>query len=133
MYICILDIAYLLAISLLIDDFMYCYSTNNIMKFFLQTWNYYNTEHKKRFKVLENKISNDTLPHTEDSAYMFDAIWTAALALNATKSQLEIINKTLADFTYENRYKISSVIYEEALKVNFFGLTVSIINNVASV
>ena len=36
---------------------------------------------------------------------MFDAIWTAALALNASKSQLEGINKTFADFTYENGYE----------------------------
>ena len=99
----------------------------------LQTWNYYYTEHKKRFKALDNKISNDTLPHTEDSAYMFDAIWTAALALNASKPRLERMNKTFADFTYENGYEISSIIYEEALKVNFFGLTVSIINNVVAI
>ena len=102
------------------------------MKFLLQTWNYYNTEHKKRFEALDNKISNDTLPHTEDSAYMFDAIWTAALALNASKPRLEGMHKTFVDFTYENGRDISSVIYEEALKVNFFGLTVSIINNVVA-
>ena len=99
------------------------------MRFLLQTWNYYYTEHKKRFKALD-KINNDTLPHTEDSAYMFDAIWTAALALNASKPRLERMNKTFADFTYENGYEISSVIYKEALNVSFFGLTVSIINNV---
>ena len=64
-----------------------------------------NAEHKKRFKVLDNKISNDTLPHTEDSAYVFDAIWTAALALNASKPRLEGTNKTFSDFTYENRYE----------------------------
>ena len=64
---------------------------------------------------------------------MFDAIWTAALALNASKSRLERMNKTFADFTYENGRDISSVIYEEALKVNFSGLTVSIINNVVVV
>ena len=64
-----------------------------------------NAVHKKRFKVLENKISNDTLPHAEDSAYMFDAIWTAALALNACKSRLEETNKTFANFTYENGYE----------------------------
>ena len=105
------------------------------MIFLLQTWNYYYTEHEKRFEALklDHKISNDAKPNTEDSAYMFDAIWTAALALNASKPRLERMNKTFADFTYENGRDISSVIYEEALKVNFFGLTVSIINNIVVV
>ena len=95
------------------------------MIFFLQTWNYYYSEHKERFEVLEDKISNDTLPHTEDSAYMFDAIWTAALALNSTKSILDEKNLTFMDFTYENGHKIAKYIYDEAVKVKFFGLTVS--------
>ena len=109
----------------MIDSFVYC--NNNIMKFLLQTWNEYYTEHKDRFEELEDKISNKTEPNTEDSAYMFDAIWTAALALNASKSKLEGMDETIANFTYENGHNISSIIYEEALKVKFFGLTVSII------
>ena len=98
-----------------------------ITLFCLQTWNYYYTEHIKRFKVLDGKESNDSLPHTEDSAYMFDAIWTAALALNKTKSRLEKINLTFANFAYDDEHGkiISDIIYEEALKVKFFGLTVS--------
>jgi len=60
----------------------------------------------------------------EDSAYIFDAVWTAALALNNTASKLPN-GVTLKNFTYENR-NMSQLIYEETLKVNFFGLTVSI-------
>lgn len=56
---------------------------------------------------------------------MFDAIWTAALALNKTKSKLDEKNLTFMNFTYEDKHDISSIIYEEALKLNFFGLTVS--------
>ena len=98
------------------------------MIFLLQTWNYYHTEHIERFKVLDSKESNNSLPHTEDSAYMFDAIWTAALALNKTKPRLEKMNLTFANFTYDDEYGkiISDIIYEEALKVKFFGLTVSV-------
>ena len=69
---------------------------------------------------------NDTQPYIENAAYMFDAIWTAALALNKTESKLKKKNLTLKNFTYEDEYNISGVIYEEALKLEFFGLTVSI-------
>ena len=59
---------------------------------------------------------------------MFDAIWTAALALNKTKPRLENMNLTFANFTYDGKHGkiISDIIYEEALKVKFFGLTVSV-------
>ena len=57
---------------------------------------------------------------------MFDAIWTAALALNKTEARLNKKNLTLKNFTYMDEYNISSVIYEEILKVEFFGLTVSL-------
>ena len=93
---------------------------------YLQTWNYYYSEHKKRFKALENKISNTTSPQTEDSAYIFDAIWTAALALNRTKSMLDKVNLSFSDFTYDDEHGISDMIYKAALNVSFFGLTVSI-------
>ena len=73
------------------------------------------------------KENNDTQPYVENAAYMFDAIWTAALAINKTVSRLSKINLTLKDFTYEDNYKISGIIYEEVLKVQFFGLTVSIL------
>ena len=57
---------------------------------------------------------------------MFDAIWTAALALNKTESQLRKRNLSLKNFTYKDKYGISDIIYEEALKLKFFGLSVSI-------
>ena len=56
---------------------------------------------------------------------MFDAMWTAALALNKTETRLKEKNLTLTDFNYDDKYNISEIIYEEALKVKFFGLTVS--------
>ena len=57
---------------------------------------------------------------------MFDAIWTAALALNRTKSMLDKLNLSFSDFTYDDEYGISDMIYKAALNVSFFGLTVSI-------
>ena len=57
---------------------------------------------------------------------MFDAIWTAALALNKTESHLSKRNLSLRSFTYKDEYGISDIIYEEALKLNFFGLSVSL-------
>ena len=95
------------------------------MIFFLQTWNYYYSKHTEIYK---NKISKEFPPHTEDSTYMFDAIWTAALALNKTKSRLEEKHLTFMNFTYGDKIgrEISNIIYEEALKANFFGLTVSL-------
>ena len=56
---------------------------------------------------------------------MFDAMWTAALALNRTATRLKKDNLTLGDFSYDDKHNISGIIYEEALKVKFFGLTVS--------
>lgn len=61
---------------------------------------------------------------------MFDAIWTAALALNKTESQLRKRNLSLKNFTYKDEYGISDIIYEEALKLKFFGLSVSTTMNV---
>ena len=58
---------------------------------------------------------------------MFDALWTAALALNRTETRLNERNLTLANFTYDDEYNISDIIYKEALEVNFFGLTVSML------
>ena len=52
---------------------------------------------------------------------MFDAMWTAALALNRTETQLKERNLTLKN----DKYNISDIIYEETLKVKSFGLTVS--------
>jgi len=75
--------------------------------------------------MLEKK--NDTEPLIHDSAYMFDAMWTAALALNRTKSWLKQRNLAFKNFTYTDKFNISDIIYKEALKVKFFGLTVSII------
>ena len=57
---------------------------------------------------------------------MFDAVWTAALAINSTASKLPS-GVTFKNFTYDDKLStdISKLLYEEAKKVNFFGLTVS--------
>ena len=74
--------------------------------------------------MLEN-VDNDTDPALYESAYIFDAFWTAALALNRTQTRLSKRNLTLLNFTYDDKYNISDIIYDEALNVTFFGLTVS--------
>ena len=51
---------------------------------------------------------------------MFDTVWTAALALDRTAA----MGYSLTDFNYLNE-NLSEIIYNEALKVEFFGLTVS--------
>ena len=70
-------------------------------------------------------VNNNTDPAVNESAFIFDALWTAALALNKTETRLNEINLSLSNFTYEDKYNISGIIFEEALKVKFFGLTVS--------
>lgn len=92
----------------------------------MQTWQQYVSEHEHRFSML-NKIKDNTNPLVNDSAYMFDAVWTAALALNRTLTQLNERNLTIKDFSYDNDYNISGILYEEALNVKFFGLTVRIL------
>ena len=89
-----------------------------------QTWHQYVSEHNHRFDMLTT-IGNNTAPLVNDSAHMFDALWTAAIALNRTETRLNKQNLTLMDFSYDDEYDISNMIYEEALNVNFFGLTVS--------
>ena len=70
-------------------------------------------------------MDNNTSPAKDEGAFMFDAIWTAALALNRTENRLRKENLTLTDFDYDDVHNISGMIYEEAINVHFFGLTVS--------
>lgn len=51
---------------------------------------------------------------------MFDTVWAAVLALNNTAAK----GYSLTDFNYLNK-NLSRIIYNETLKVKFFGLTVS--------
>ena len=85
-------------------------------KWFLQTWNYFESYYEPEFEDLGCNSSSQL----EDSAYMFDAVWAAALALNKT-------NARLANFTYNDKVSanISQHIYQEIIKLDFFGLTVS--------
>ena len=78
-----------------------------------------------RYEIFERE-NTDVEPALMAGANIFDAIWTAALALNKTESQLSKQNLSLKDFNYEDRYNISDTIYKEALKLNFFGLSVSV-------
>ena len=82
------------------------------------------SEHERRF-ILDRK-DNETKPYVDDSAYMFDTMWAAAKALNRTATRLKEGSLNLTDFSYDDEYNISDVIYEEALNVKFFGLTVSL-------
>ena len=79
----------------------------------------------RRYEIFERE-NTDVEPALMAGANIFDAIWTAALALNKTESQLSKQNLSLKDFNYEDRYNISDAIYKEALKLNFFGLSVSV-------
>ena len=83
------------------------------------------SEHEQRFSMIDRK-DNNIEPYVNDSAYMFDAMWAAAKALNSTATRLKERNLNLMDFSYDDEYNISDIIYEEALKVKFFGLTVSL-------
>ena len=60
----------------------------------------------------------------DNAAYMFDTIWTAAIALNNVAAKLPS-GQSLLDFNYSNE-NLARMIYEEALRVTFFGLTVSV-------
>ena len=60
----------------------------------------------------------------DDSVYVFDAVWTAALALHNTSKAMS--NQTLMNFDYNNGF-IANVIYDQTLKTDFFGLSVSLI------
>ena len=51
---------------------------------------------------------------------MFDTVWAAVLALNRTAA----LGYSLTEFNYLNE-NLSDIIYNETLKVEFFGLTVS--------
>ena len=96
----------------------------NYWSYLLQTWHQYVSEHERRFIL--NRKDNKTEPYVNDSAYMFDAMWAAAKALNRTATRLKERSLSLTDFSYNDEHNISGVIYEEALKVKFFGLTVSL-------
>ena len=83
---------------------------------FLQNWYDFVSYHNKAYP----KLGRNASTQLEDSAYMFDAVWAVALALNNT-------NDDLLKFTYysESSINISQSIYQELVNVNFFGLTVS--------
>ena len=98
---------------------------NMFLCFLLQTWREYEDYYKNNSMLLAR--TSDNLRDIRDSAFMFDAAWTAALAINRTASRLSSSGIALENFTYDGQHSrnISRTLYEEALKVSFFGLTVS--------
>ena len=95
----------------------YCFFT----AYFVQTWKEYEEIYDERFNEL---FGGTEVPYNiDDGAYMFDTVWAAALALHNTVKKLPS-GQSLLDFDYSNA-NLSEMIYEEALGVNFFGLTVS--------
>jgi len=80
---------------------------------YLQSWNDYKSYYNNHAVVNGLNVS----AQLEDSAYMFDAVWAAALALNNTEADLD-------NFTF-NDDNVSQSIYNEMLDLEFFGLTVS--------
>ena len=92
--------------------------------FFLQTWNFFDSYYDEN--VERYRLSNNfRLANKADAVFMFDAVWTAVLAINSTASKLPE-GVTLKDFMHNGELSsnISRIIYEEALKVKFFGLSV---------
>jgi len=86
----------------------------------LQTFDDYKLEYNKR---LQQDYPSYTTDVFEDSVYMFDAVWAAALALHNASKVLED-NSTLMNFDY-NSQNTSRAIYEAAFDTSFFGLSVS--------
>ncbi|XP_065899532.1 gamma-aminobutyric acid type B receptor subunit 2-like [Dysidea avara] len=78
------------------------------------SWNHYVSYYNEAADDSEVDISSQL----EDSAFMFDAAWAVALALNNT-------NADLVNFTYdsEDSANISQTIYQRMLNLEFFGLT----------
>ena len=83
---------------------------------YLQSWNDYESYYHSYSDIKGLNVSSQL----EDSAYMFDAVWAAALALNNTDASL--VNFTYNDEVFAN---FSQSIYSQMISLKFFGLTVS--------
>ncbi|XP_065899539.1 gamma-aminobutyric acid type B receptor subunit 2-like isoform X2 [Dysidea avara] len=87
------------------------------------TWNNYESYYYHKYSDM---MGLNVSAQLEDSAYMFDAVWAAALALNNT-------NDSLVNFMYNSQEaaNISQSIHNNMIDLNFFGLTgtVSFQNN----
>lgn len=66
--------------------------------------------------------SDGSLP--EEAAAAYDAVWTAALALNATEEELAATASSLANFTY-NDANVTRLLHHNCLQVSFNGASVS--------
>lgn len=87
------------------------------------TFEEYKTEYEKRLLDYQNMYPENepgTSDLFEDSVYVFDAVWAAALALHNASEVMT--NQTLMDFDYNNEF-ISRTIYNETLDASFFGLS----------
>ncbi|XP_065899536.1 gamma-aminobutyric acid type B receptor subunit 2-like [Dysidea avara] len=87
------------------------------------TWNDYESYYYHKYSDM---MGLNVSAQLEDSAYMFDAVWAAALVLNNT-------NDSLVNFMYNSQEaaNISQSIHKNMIDLNFFGLTgtVSFQNN----
>ena len=85
-----------------------------------------------RLDVLEDKEDREVDRSLVSQApFVFDAIWTAALALDGARIELEEnLGLTLEQFSYDPNSivarNITEAIFQSALNLNFTGLTVSI-------
>ena len=74
----------------------------------------------QQFLNLPNVTATNTL-----RAYMYDAVWTMAHALDKTEKILLPQNKSLSQFNY-NRSDIRNIIVNQIANTSIFGITVSI-------
>lgn len=72
----------------------------------------------ERFNEMYNQ--SNVSYNLDDAAFMFDTVWAAVLALQSTVEK----GYSLTEFDYSNG-NLSTVIFNEAKNVSFFGLTVS--------
>ena len=74
-------------------------------------------------------LNYDRSEALRQAMYVYDAVWAAALALDATSAQLQSgvlgnVSLMLEDFNYA-RNDINQVIFEAASRLNFRGVSVS--------
>ena len=58
--------------------------------------------------------------------YVYDAVWTIALALNSSISILEERGLRLENFTYNDPYKMADVFTDSVTNLSFQGISVSL-------
>lgn len=62
----------------------------------------------------------------QEAPLAYDAVWSVALAFNKSMEKLRLRNKSLRDFTYNDK-EIADEIYAAMNSTQFLGVSVSII------